>query len=220
MEPVFDTTTERIYSRLPIAYQKEDAKLGWPLKKWLSGACSVMNDVEDLYDRFDYTPPEDGGSKSDTSDLVDPARTNTAWLPWLAQLVGVNLQPGDSIQLQRDKIAARKAGIKIGTINSIVEVVKTVLTGTKSVYVYNHSDDTGIGAGSEWDVLILTVQTETLSDPIAAVIEAGVKPAGVKLWHAYYGAPWDDIESMVPTWEDWEQRTWQKLEETGLVEGA
>lgn len=214
-EPVFSETTERLYERLPDAYKSEDANIDYPFKRWLSGVGDVLGDVDTLITRFDYTPPEDG-TPSDTSDLVDPDTADEAWLPWLAQLVGVKLNAYDTLATHRMRIGSALSGIKAGTKTAVAEAAKRVLTGTKTVYVYDHSTTAGIAAGGQWDVLVLTVQGETISDPLVEIIKAGAKPAGIKLWHMYFGAQWGTLEVSRPTWTDWETVTWQQLEETGL----
>lgn len=215
-EPIFDAITERLYENLPEFYRTYDARQNWQLKKWLSGIGSVLNQVETLVERFDYTPPEEG-EKNDTSELVDPMKADAAWLPWLAQLVGTQLDPTDSEARNRTRIKSALSGVRAGTKAAMIEAAKKVLTGSQTIWIYDHSTPLGIGTGGEWDVLILTVQNETLSSPVDAIIEAGAKPAGVQLHHQYYGASWDDLETQRPTWADWEAApTWQKLEETGL----
>lgn len=55
------------------------------------------------------------------------------------------------------------------------------------------------------------------ADPVRAVIEAGMKPAGVILHHKTFEATWDVIEAQRPTWDDWEAAgSWTEIEETGL----
>lgn len=213
-EPIFDETTERLYKRLPEVYRTYDIKQGWQFKKWLSGICNSQNEVDSLITRFSYTPPEDG-VPTDTSDLVDPATADAAWLPWLAQLVGVVLAPADTEAERREHIGSALSGIKAGTKAAMAEAAKKVLTGTKSVAVYDHSNLTGLGVGDQWEVLVRTIQAETLSNPVDAIIAVGAKPAGVKLYHQYYGASWQTIETTYPTWAGWEGKTWQQIEETG-----
>ena len=50
------------------------------------------------------------------------------------------------------------------------------------------------------------------ANPVAAVIEAGEKPAGMILHHKTFASTWDTIEANSPTWNDWE-KTWTAIEE-------
>lgn len=213
-EPVFSDATERLYGRLPQVYRSEDEGQDWLLKKWLSGVVDQLGDVEVLIDRFAYVTPDEG-VPNDTSDLVDPVTADAEWLPWLAQLVGVKLPTGD--EASRRALISSPAKFKAGTKAAIKAAVQTVLTGEKHVEVYDHSTDSStIGAAGQWDVLIVTRGTETSSDPIAAVIALGAKPAGVKLWAKTYSTTWDALEAGMPTWTGWDARTWSEVEETGL----
>jgi hypothetical protein len=213
-EPMYSETTERVYERLPQVYRREDALQDWQMKKYLASVLEIQDVVSVLIDRFTYTPPDDGVS-ADTSDLVDPMTADEAWLPWLGQLVGVRINKALTVAQQRDAIRTALSGTQAGTKTSIANAAKTALTGSQTVYVHSFSDDGGIGAGGQWDILLLTLSEETVGDPVAAVIAAGAKPAGVKLWHLLYGASWDTIEASYSTWADWDAETWNDIEQTG-----
>jgi hypothetical protein len=214
-EPIFTEATERTYERLPGVYRFEDTKTDWTMKRYLSGICLPLNELDVLIDRFRYTPEDDG--YFDTIDLssalVDPDFADTAWLPWLAQLVGVNFDYLQDEATQRERIKHAFEGARPGSEAAIIQAAQTVLTGTKTVYVYPHSDLGGIGAGTQWEVLIRTIAAETTGDVVEAVTNLGAKPAGVKLYHETYGASWDTIEAAAPTWADWEALTWEELEQ-------
>jgi hypothetical protein len=152
-----------------------------------------------------------------TSDLVDPALADPAWLPWLSQLVGVALSPGMSTAERRAAIASAASGWRAGTKASIAAVVAAQLTGTKQVSIYDHSVNSP-GDGTMWDVLIVTRASETPDpDAIPAIVErAGVKPAGVTLHIVTYSTSWDVLEAERPTWADWDGSSWTQIEETGL----
>lgn len=164
-EPIFSDATERLYAGLPEAYPAADADLDWVLKRWLSGVVDQLGAIETLINRFAYTTPDAGGSPTSTSDLVDPATADTAWLPWLAQLVGMRLAvSGLGVPAQRLAIASALQGNKPGTKAAIAEAAQKCLTGTKRVRVFDHSTaiGVGIGTGTMWDVLIVTRASETL----------------------------------------------------------
>jgi hypothetical protein len=221
-EPIYDAVTERFYyRRLSQMYRDADAAQGWPLKSWLSGILAQQQVAETLLDRFLYTTPDVGGLAGDTSDLVDPATADAAWLPWLGQLVGARLDTSLPVADQRTAIAGAITGLRAGSKAAIANAAKKNLTGTKTVSVVDHSTDTGsLGSGGQWDVLIVTVASETpmgTAQVIADVIAAGQKPAGVQLWCKTFEASWSVIEAARPAWATgWDGFTWRQIEETGL----
>lgn len=221
-EPVFDYTTERFYERLPEFYRRADADNAWVLKTWLSGLMSEYNDFDVLIDRFKYITQDSGGAPNDTSDLVDPMTADFPWLPWLAQHVGVVMNPNLSEADQRAAIQQRLTNLNTqpGSKGSVANAARVNLTGTRSVNVYDHSTDVGTpGSSGPWDVLIVTIGSETPGgvDPIQDVLDANAKPAGVLLYHRTFESIWDDIEAGLVTWDDWEAAgSWREIEETGL----
>lgn len=221
-EPVYDYTTERFYSKLPEFFRVSDVPQDWTLKKWLSGIFAEYNQLDVMIDRFKYTTPDAGGSALDTSDLVDPFTADVAWLPWLAQHVGVVLNPALSEADQRSSIYDRLTNLNTqpGSKGAMANAAKARLTGSRSANIYDHSTDVGTpGTAGMWDVLVITVGSETPPgvDPTEDIIAANAKPAGVQLYHRTFESVWDDIEAGLATWDDWEAAgSWRAIEETGL----
>lgn len=193
---------------------------GFPLKKYISSVGDQVDEVDIICKRVDFTSPDEG-VVADTSDLVDPMTADESWLPWLAQLVGISLQTNLNAEEQRDAIRSAVSGYRSGTKGAIVASAQSALTGTKFAKVYDHSTsaEDGIGKGGQWDVLIVTRASETPSgaDVLDTVVRKGVKPAGVRLYHRTFSTPWSTIESVAPTWADWESYTWQELEELAIT---
>lgn len=213
-EPIFDDVTEDVYATLPEVYRTEDEPLGFPLKRWLSGIGSIQDEVKDLYERLHFVTPEDGGDPSASSELADPIKADVAWLPWLAQFVGLRLEFHGS-STWRDLLTSNQNGARPGTKEALKEVARHVLTGTKYVEVYDHSISAP-GNGGEWDVMILTVTTETLSDPAAHITASGLKPAGILLHAVTFESTFDEIEAGFANWNAIEATDWQGIEEVGL----
>lgn len=161
-EPIYDATTEKVYGALPGHFHRSDERIDYPLKRYLSGILKQQNEVDTLIDRFTYTPPEDGGASDSTSDLVDPFKANSEWLPWLAQLVGMSSQYITNVS--RQQIANASSGFNAGTKASIAEAAKTVLVGDRYVKIFDHSTDLNIGGATSWDLLIVTKASETLKN--------------------------------------------------------
>lgn len=174
-EPIFDSTTEQFWERLPSTYKQQDALQNWQFKRYISGIAGQENDVDSLLERFSYVSPEDGPGYR-TADLVDPNTADAAWLPWLSQLVGVRFQPGETIPDQRADIINALGGTKAGTKAAMIQAAQKVLVGTKNVQLYDHTIS-AIGDGGEWDMLIITATTETLTNdmtPAAATMSSNV----------------------------------------------
>lgn len=213
-EPIYSEDGERLWERLPQTYRTEDDTNNWQMKRYLSGTTDQLGEIGVLIDRINYIDPPEG-EPGDTSDLVDPNAADVEWLPWLAQLLGVRVLSGNEAA-DRAKLSS-PAKFQAGTKSAIRVAAQNVLSGEKHVEVYDHTTNvSGVGLGGQWDVLIVTRDTETLSDPIAEVIKVGAKPAGVKLWHITYTATWDAIEAAFPTWADLDAATWGEIEEAGL----
>jgi hypothetical protein len=94
-------------------------------------------------------------------------------LPWLAQLVGVIIQPGDTTAQRRAAVLAA-AGIKRGTVASMISAAQKYLTGTKFVAFFERTSDAW-----HFSVRTRTVETPSSAAVLAALIAA--KPAGLIL---------------------------------------
>lgn len=71
-------TTERLYRRLPEFYRLDDEVQGqYPLLTYLSWVGDQASDVENLVTRL-------------RTDMADPMKADVKWLPWLAQMVGLD----------------------------------------------------------------------------------------------------------------------------------
>jgi hypothetical protein len=230
MEPIYTATTERIYKRLPEYLRIADARNDWTLKRWFSCISDQVGFIEDVVQRINYWPVTEGGAPNDTSDLVDPDTANPEWLAWIGQMVGVRLGVTTlSVQAQRDLVHYASSGWRGGTKSAIAGAAKSVLSGTRYARVYDHStDESEIGEGGEWDVLVVTRSSETPSgaDVLDAIRMKNAKPSGVVLWHRPYNASWRvvfrDTDTSTPgkyaSWAALEADggTWLKIQEAGL----
>jgi hypothetical protein len=223
MRPDVHPTTERLYDQLPELYRRADddqadGPNGYPLLRFLSLTGDLLGDLEDLIDRIQYIPTDEGGAPGDTSDLADADAADEAWLTWLAQLVGVRLEPKLTTAEKRDAVRYASAGWRAGTKTAVADAAKTVLTGTKYARVYDHATTRqNAGTQSQWDVLIVTRPSETpdVGLVLATVVAKGAKPAGVVLHHEAYSATWATLATARPAWADWHAAaSWRDLEET------
>lgn len=243
-EPVYSTTTERFYYRLPDIYRETDAQHDYQFKKYISSVLDTLGDIDLLVARFRYMAPNElemqrryaqkhtiqkhpdrvkgAPPLASTSDLVDPLAADEDWLPWLGQLVGVYISPNMNIFEKRDSIATASAGYRAGSKYAMEKAVRTVLSGSRYAVALPHTkvDVNGnIQAGTVWDLTILTRASESPDSAsiLRTIDKPTVKPAGVKLYHRTYSASWDTIEAALPHWRDWETVTWDDLEQVGLV---
>lgn len=216
--PTVSAFTEQVYARLPQTYRDEDEPLDFPLLRFLSLIGDQGGELEVLLDRIAYVPVDDGGTPGDTSDLVDPATADDAWLRWLAQPVGVVLPPAVTGVAARDAIAGAVNGFQVGTKGAIAAAAASALTGTRYVSVYDHSIAT-VGDGGIWDVMLVTRTSETpdITAVATAVTSKNAKPAGVVLHFVAYTATWTAMETTYgPAWSARNGRTWAQLQEAGL----
>lgn len=239
--PYMSTLVDRLYQRLPEVYRTMDASgSDWPLKRYLGGMLDTAGAVADTFTaiRGDFPAGPDSPQPwalpagdlavwqanrlNRPSALGDPYQADPRWLSWMAQLVGAPLNPGASVQEQRDTIAFATSGWRGGTRQAIADAARTALTGSMYAQVVPHTiptDSGGVQAGGIWDITIVTRDSET-PDPAAvldAVLRKGVKPAGAVLHHAGYSASWSQIEAVFPTWADWNAATWAQIEQAGLA---
>lgn len=239
--PDMSILADRLYQRLPEVYRTMDAAdLTWTFKRYLAGMISPAAEVDDLItavagDRpVGPATPEPWALAADELDnwrdsrvnrpsaLGDPVQAEAGWLPWLAQLVGAQLDPQASEQEKRDTIRYATNGWRAGTRGAIVDAARSALTGTQYARVVPHTKVNGGGdliAGTPWDITVITRTSET-PDPgivLGAILRKGVKPAGAVLWHKAFNASWDAIEADRPTWvPGWDGVLWTDIEETGL----
>jgi hypothetical protein len=212
--PAVHPLTLRWYEGLPEAWRNLDAAQenpDYPLLRLMSLIGDQLGAVEELIDRINYFPPDEGGDPGDTSDLADPATADAAWLPWLARLVGVLLPPALSEAEARDAVAFASSGWRAGTKDGMADAARSALTGTRYVRIIDHY------GGDEWRVEVMTRATETPSVPavLAAIVAKDAKPAGVELVPVAYSATWTQVEAGLPTWADWGSHSWVELEEQG-----
>ena len=210
--PVVTTLTQSVYDQLPEIYHladsdQPDGPNAYPLLRFLTCVGDIAQPMDYLYARMAYLAPSDGGPAvgfGSTSDLVDPATADAAWLPWLAQVVGMHLDTSLSVAAQRDSIAGASTGRQAGTRAAIVAAASTGLIGSRFCQVMDHTTVVmgSPAPGGQWDITLITRSDETPDVPavLAAVVAAGAKPAGVLLHHAVYTSSWAKLTLAYPTW--------------------
>lgn len=205
--PTVHPHTERLYGRLPELYRHADETQGYPLLRFLSLIGDQAGAVEDTLDDVD---PDRGGK------LADPDTAPAAWLPWLAQVLGVTTLPtGETAR--RNTIRLASNGRYPGSRQAIADAARPALTDPEGGYVVVRPNYQGNPF-----VLSVNVAPEVapadLNDVLDAILEAGAKPAGFNLVIDTYAATWQQIETNRDTWAGVEAAgSWSALEATGAA---
>lgn len=206
--PAVGVTTDRMYRRLPELYRDADALEDFDLLRFLSLVVDQASEMEAIYERLAV------------GEHLDAQAADAAWLPWLAQLLGVRLVAGLTEVETRDAVSSGSSGWRAGTKAAVAAAAQSVLTGTRYAKVYDHSTSTGAGLGtaSEWDVLVVTRSSET-PDPavvLDAIVRKRAKPAGVVLHHQDYESDWAALEAL-GSWNAIEALgSWDAMQEQGI----
>lgn len=160
-EQVYGSTTEELWESLPEHFRRMDSRTDWAMKKYINLMAEQLQVVDNLVERIDYDSIADGGSPDDTSDLVNPFVAEPEWLPWLGQLFGTYIK-GNGRESDRDIVVQAASGFNAGTFSAIEAAAKSVLIGSKFAKVTNFS--TAGGAGTFWDLMLTTIESETLKN--------------------------------------------------------
>lgn len=199
-----------------VAHEGQDA--GYPMKKYIGSITDIAGQVEAMLERIDYNTVINGGVEGDTSDLIDAVNADSSWFRWIAMMRGVRINLNGDENSQRQELIA--AGVyNTGTKADIAKTAAQGLSGSKLVRVVPRSTTVeDQGTKGVWDVLIITRATETPPgyDPVQRVIDAGAKPAGIRLHHDTFQGTWDAFEAQYPNWNAIDAATWDEIEEAGL----
>lgn len=179
--PALSATGQRLYDELEPLARDSDAGLSYPLARFCDALALLLDEVADLSRDGDDEAPG-------WTSIFDPDGAPAAWLPWMAQLVGVQFSPSLPEADRRARIKATD-GFKRGTPAALVAAAQATLTGTKKVYLTERH-------GSAYRLTVATLASETLdpSATLAALMEQ--KPAGLVLTHAVVtGGTYGDLAS-------------------------
>lgn len=149
-KPTVAAATTTLYDRLPETYRDADARLDYPLLRYLSLLLDQLAPIGTLTERLDYDPATPG----DTSDIVDGTVADAGWLPWLAQLLGVNLS-GRTLAQQRAALANPSGEWAHGTRPALIAAAKKGTTGAQRVEL------TVPGSVGPWSIGVGTYDSET-----------------------------------------------------------
>lgn len=213
--PTVGPFTEALYSRLPALYRdadeaQDEGASNYPLLRYLSLVGDQLTRVATLLGRFTFDALDERdntdepwdrygtglfgtGVYGDTSvaDLVDPWTADAGWLPWLAQLLGIDVT-GLTVDEQRAALADPSAAWAHGTRDAIVRAVRPRLPDSSYVDVVPHH----------------------LGDPFTlGLVTKGDETTGV--------ITWAELEAAAPTWADLEALgSWGNTVTASLIRAA
>jgi hypothetical protein len=164
IRPTVVPLAEEIYAALgPLT--AEDHENEWALLRYVNAIAQAPQWTEDLVRDTDAGPG--------WSSLMDVDRAPDDALPWLAQFIGVEIEPSLDAESQRLRIK-ETAGFRRGTRAAVEGAARQFLTGSRSAIVVER--DT-----SPYHLKVTTFEAETpLPDRTAAALQAQ-KPAGLVL---------------------------------------
>lgn len=209
--PTVHAHTGRLYDRLPEFYRDADANLagapGYPLLRFLSLIADQAGKVEDTLNRVD---PAVGG------DLTSADRADLAWLPWLAQVVGLVSFPANLTEAEkRNAIRHAANGRYAGTRQALADAARPALPNPAAGYVV-------IRPNYQGDPYTISVNVDPTNAPadlntvLTTIIKAGAKPAGYLIVIDVYAATWAQLDTAYPTWAELDAvATWADVERTG-----
>lgn len=166
-QPVVGEFAQAAYDNIEQVHEGLDEERGWPLLHFLRAIGQPFDLVRSVVLPDDAEP---------WSPLYDPDLCPAAFLPYLAQHVGVRIPVGTSEASAREMIK-NPVGLKRCSREAVIDAVKLTLTGTKHVnFIVRHDD-------SFWRWLIVTRPSET--PDAAATYRAAMsqKRVGVLITH-------------------------------------
>lgn len=169
--PVLNSVGQRLYSALgPLAWR--DAELGYPLAYFCGCIGIMLSPLDDLVRETDTHP---GWAKALDVDVAP-----VFVLPWLAQFVGVELDPrGQETEeiwaaKQRERIKVHVA-YQRGSVPGLLAQAKLWLTGTKTAFLRERDTNA-------WHMTLVTLISETPDQTgMLADLRAHAKAGGLKL---------------------------------------
>jgi hypothetical protein len=162
----------RAYDALePIA--TPDESLGWPLLAYVSGLALPSEEVADLAETGD-------NGEVGWSVILDIDRIPDKGIGWLAQLIGVRLNPELDATEQRLRVKETD-GWKRGTLGAIAGAAHQYLTGGTHVIIRERFDpsDPDVDHAYHLQVITYTAETPDSAKVLAALLAQ--KPAGIIL---------------------------------------
>lgn len=189
-QPALASYAQRMYELLePVAFR--DEQNGWALANFVGALGLPFQVLEDL--------AVDAPGSPGWTLLFDPNRIPASGLPWLAQLIGVQLQAGWTEAQQRQAISSH-LGWERGSRAGMVSAIQVYLTGSKDV-VFVERDTSPY----HFFVATRTNQTPPFDGSINPLIVAAInsqKPAGLQYtYNVIAGLTFDELDASAATFD-------------------
>lgn len=182
--PEVHPAVERLYLDLGRVFREGQEDLDYPLLRYLDAVWQAHGEIEDLV-------LEDEEGRPGWTILFDVDRCPAAFLPYLAQFVGVHFSGVLTEEEMRDRIRERE-GQQRGTPAALVAAIKRTLTGSQVVTLTER--DT---SAYHFKVRTYTIQTPSVSATEAALLR--MKPAGLQYTlEVLDGVTFDELEAEFP----------------------
>jgi hypothetical protein len=163
----------RVYSALE-PMTTNDVLTSYSLLKYVTALALGMEDVATLAET-------DVDGEIGWSKIIDINRCPDEALPWLAQFIGVQVPPGQTPDVQRQRIRTTD-GWNRGTVSAIAGAAAQYLAGTKQVTMRERFNP-GVGADPyHLQIFTLTGETPNPTQVQNAIIRQ--KPAGIILHYS------------------------------------
>lgn len=162
----------RVYDTLePVA--GSDASYNWPLLAYSSGLALPSEEVADLAETGD-------NGEVGWSVLLDIDRVPDKGIGWLAQLVGVRLNPDLDAMTQRARVRETD-GWNRGTLGAMAGAAHQYLTGAQHVILRERFNPADPDVDHAYHLQVITYTSETPDSAKVLAALMAQKPAGIIL---------------------------------------
>ena len=169
----------------PLAW--EDPGNGYALR-------TLTEALGDMFDEVRSLVRTDSAGNPGWTIVLDVDRCPTAFLPWLGQFVGVQVDPSLTDPQQRAQIRA-ETGMARGSVPAMVAAAQKYLTGSRTVQVIERV------SGDAYALDVFTFTSETPDSTIVQAALTAAKPAGLNLTYTTVtGMVWAELEASYSTW--------------------
>lgn len=156
---------------------------------WLGEAEQLIGRLVDI-----------GGSDTALATLFDPDQTPSSWIPWIAQLAGVDLVDVDTDTHRRRKIKEAPQRLR-GTREALRAAARRYMTGDRIVTIVERR--TSADTADPDHVWVRTYDPETPDPQRVEKALDRAKPAGIVVdYESRVGQTWSDVIDRFATWAD------------------
>jgi hypothetical protein len=183
----------RVYaSNSPFAYA--DLSNNSALLMYLGALGTMFQEIEDL-----ASDNSDGPGTPGWSVLLDPANIPSKGLPWLGQLVGVQVNPALTVPQQRSQVKSVNAQAR-GSFAAFQAAPIPYLTGLQRVLV-RERDPAASPTSPAYGISVFTYTSETPNSALVLAALTAVKPAGdILVYTVVAGQSWATLNANYATW--------------------